>query len=331
MSPIVHHDPVTARDAQAARERLAGSGVVRTPLLRLNVDDPHRDIYLKLENLQPIGSFKLRGMWNALAGRDQKSLAGGVWTLSAGNAAQGLAWSARRLGVECKVVVPDNAPRAKIDAVERLGAQIVVVPIEEWFELAATRTFPGLDALLVHPFSDRAVMAGNGTIALEILEDLPDVDTVLVPWGGGGLCCGIGAVLREVAPAVRVYACEFSPSAPLKASLEAGKVTEVPYGPSFVDGIGAPRTYPEMLELAQRLGIDALVSPLAEVAAALRLVAGRNHVVVEGAAAVPVAAALSGAAGAGRVACVVSGGNIDLDKLAGLLMSGAEANDTAQA
>jgi threonine dehydratase len=204
MSAIVHHDPVTARDASGARERLAGSGVVRTPLLRLNLDDPHREIYLKLENLQPIGSFKIRGMWNALVSADERSLGRGVWTLSAGNAAQGLAWSASRLGVACTVVVPDNAPRAKLDAVEGLGAKIVAVPVEEWFGFAATRTFPGLEAFLVHPFSDRAVMAGNGTIALEILEDLPDVDTVLVPWGGGGLCCGIAAVLRDVAPTVRV-------------------------------------------------------------------------------------------------------------------------------
>jgi threonine dehydratase len=183
----------------------------------------------------------------------------------------------------------------------------------------ATRSAPGLEGVLVHPFSDPAVMAGNGTIALEILEDLPDVDTVLVPWGGGGLCCGIAAVLREVAPSVRVFACEFAPTAPLHATLAAGEPTEVPYVESFVDGIGAPRAFGEMFELARGLIDGSIVSSLDEVAVALRLIIERNHVVPEGAAAVPVAAALGGAAGSGRVACVVSGGNIDLLKLASLL------------
>jgi threonine dehydratase len=217
------------------------------------------------------------------------------------------------------VVVPDNAPAAKLSALERLGGKIIKVSFEEWLELAITRTFEGLDGVFIHPFSDPAVMAGNGTIALEILENLPDVEAILVPWGGGGLCCGIAAVVRGLAPHVKVYACEFSPTAPLKASLDAGRPAEVPYETTFVDGIGAPVVFPEMFELAKDLVEDSLVSSLEQVEAALRLVVARNHVVIEGAGAVPVAAALSGAAGSGRVACVVSGGNIDLGKLARFL------------
>jgi threonine dehydratase len=319
MQAPLRHEPVGRWDAEEARDRLGASGAIRTPLVRLNVELADREIYLKLENLQPIGSFKLRGMWNGVASCPPAEIAHGVWTLSAGNAAQGLAWSARRLGVSCTVVAPDNAPRAKLDAVERLGARIVTVPIADWFVYAADRAYPGLRAHLVHPFSDRAVMAGNGTIALEILEDLPDVDAVLVPWGGGGLTCGIAGVLHEMRPGVRVDACEFAPTAPLRASLDAGAVAEVPYVETFVDGIGAPRTFAEMFALAQSLQVGSLVSALDQVAAALRLIAERNHVVVEGAAAVPVAAALSGAAGDGRIVCVVSGGNIDLEKFAGLV------------
>lgn len=317
---MLHHTPVTLSDAEDARERLDGSGVVRTPLLRLHsLDQPNREIYLKLENLQPIGSFKLRGMWNGTLTHPESDRRRGVWTLSAGNAAQGLAWTARRLGIECSVVVPDTASRTKLEATEKLGARTLAVPADRWFELAAARSFEGLDALLVHPFSDGAVMAGNGTIALEILEDLPDVDAVIVPWGGGGLTCGIAGVLRDAKPDVRILAAEWSPTAPLRASLDAGEVAEVPYQPSFVDGIGAPRTFPEMLDLAQRLHVDSLAVELDEVAAAMRLLARTSHIIAEGAAAVAVAAALSPAAGEGRIACVVSGGNIELDTLARIL------------
>ena len=312
------HEPVLSSDARAAVERIADMGGIRTPLVRLNVD-ASAEIHLKLENLQTIGSFKIRGMANAIALADADDLAKGVWTVSAGNAGQGVAWCARRLGVACSVVVPDSAPAAKLSALERLGAKIIRVPFDEWLKIPATRTFEGLEGVLVHPFSDRAVMAGNGTIALEILEDLPNVEAVLVPWGGGGLCCGIASVLRELAPHVKVYACEFSPTAPLRASLEANHPTEVPYRSSFVDGIGAPVVFNEMFELGRQLVDGSLVSRLDDVERALRLIVTRNHVVPEGAGAVAVAAALGGEAGAGCVTCVVSGGNIDVGVLARLL------------
>ena len=310
--------PIPLEEIRAARERLAGT-VVRTPLVRLNVDDAPQEIYLKLENLQPIGSFKLRGAGNAMSLAGKRQLDKGVWTASAGNMAQGVAWYARQLGVRCTVVVPDSAPETKLAAIGRLGAEVVTVSFAEWLEVFRTRRREGLDGLFVHAFSDPAVMAGNGTIGLEIVEDLPDVDAVVIPYGGGGLACGIASALRALKPGVKLYAAEVATAAPLAASLAAGEPVEVAYTASFVDGIGAPVVFPEMWSLARQLLDGSLVAPLDQVAAAVRLLAERNRVIAEGAGAAPVAAALAGAAGGRKVVCVVSGGNIDAQKLAAIL------------
>lgn len=304
-------------DVRAARERIRGAAV-RTPLVRLNADAP-AEVYLKLENLQPIGSFKLRGATNALRLADPATLAEGVYTASAGNMAQGVAWSARQLGVTATAVVPDHAPATKLAAIERLGGRTVKVPFDRWWQVLREHRYPELPGLFVHSVSDPAVMAGNGTIALEILEDLPDVDTVLVPFGGGGLSCGIAAALRELRPGVQVWACEVATAAPLAASLAAGEPREIDYLPSFVDGIGGKSVLAEMWPLVRRLLAGSRVVPLDEVAAAVRLLAERNRVVAEGAGATAVAAALAGAGAGGKVVCVVSGGNIDTGKLAALL------------
>ena len=205
----------------AARDRLAGA-VVRTPLVHLEVDAP-AELYLKLENLQPIGSFKLRGAGNALALASPEELERGVWTASAGNMAQGVAWWARRLGVRCTCVVPDTAPETKLAAIRRLGSEIVQVPFDEWWEVFRTRAHDGLEGRFVHAFSDEAVMAGNGTIGLEVVEDLPDVDAIVIPYGGGGLTCGIASALRELRPQCRVFAAEVATGAPLAPSLAAGR------------------------------------------------------------------------------------------------------------
>lgn len=309
--------PIPIDDIRAARGRIADAAL-RTPLLRLAVDAP-AEIYLKLENLQPIGSFKLRGASNAMAVASRDALARGVWTASAGNMAQGVAWQARRLGIPCTVIAPDHAPETKLAAIARLGARVEQIPFDAWFEVLATRRHPGMEGLFIHPVSDPAVMAGNGTIALEILEDLPEVDAIVVPYGGGGLSCGIASAIRALKPKVKVYACEVETAAPLAASLAAGKPTRVTYTPSFVDGIGGPFVLPEMWPLVRDLLAGSLVVPLPEVAAAVRVLAERQRVIAEGAGAVSVAAALSGRAGPGRVACVVSGGNIDSAKLARIL------------
>ena len=306
---------------EAARSRIAGAAL-RTPLVRLGLEGAPAEIYLKLECLQPIGSFKIRGASNAMALAPRDSLRRGVWTASAGNMAQGVAWNARRLGIPCTVVVPEGAPATKLAAIERLGGRVVAVPHDEWFDTFRTRRREGIEGLFVHAFSDDAVMAGNGTIGLEILEDLPDVDAVVVPFGGGGLSSGIASALRALRPRTKVYAAEAATSAPLQASLAKGQATEIEHTRTFVDGIGGPRVFPEMFALAKELLDGSLVSTLEEIAAAIRLLVERNHVVAEGAGAAGVAAAIAGRAGAGRVVCIVSGGNIDSAALATILAGG---------
>ena len=305
---------------EAARERIAGAAI-RTPLVRLGADAP-AEIWLKLECLQPIGSFKIRGASNRMALASRAELARGVWTASAGNMAQGVAWNARRLGIPCTVVVPEGAPATKIAAVERLGGHVVAVPHDEWFDTFRTHKHEGIEGLFVHAFSDDAVMAGNGTIALEVLEDLPDVDAVVAPFGGGGLVSGIASALRALRPSAKVYAAEVSTAAPLAASLAKGAPTEIAHTRTFVDGIGGPRVFPEMFALAKQLLDGALVSSLEEIARAIRVLAERNRVVAEGAGAAGVAAAMAGKAGRGKIVCVVSGGNIDSATLATILSGG---------
>ena len=311
------YEPASLTDIEAARQRIADT-VVRTPLVRLEIDAPG-EIFLKLENLQPIGSFKLRGAGNALGLVAPGALAAGVWTASAGNMAQAVAWHARKRGLPCTVVVPETAPRTKLDAIKRLGADAVKVPVPTWLEVFRTRTYPGMSGVFVHPFSDPHVIAGNGTIGAEIVEDLPDVDGVLIPYGGGGLSCGIASALRALAPACRVYACEVETAAPLEPSLEAGEPVEVEHVASFVDGIGAPTVFPEMFALARELLDGSIAVSLTAVAEAIRLLVERARIVAEGAGAASLAAALSGRAGGGKLVCVVSGGNIDTATLGTIL------------
>jgi threonine dehydratase len=314
--------PVTLAAIEDASRRIAGTAL-RTPLVRLNGIDMSAEIYLKLENLQPIGSFKIRGAANAMAHLSPAQLQRGVFTASAGNMAQGVAWRARELGIPCTVVAPETAPDIKVHAIERLGGHVIKVPFERWWQTFQDRAYPGLDATFIHAFDDPHVMAGNGVIGLEILEDLPDVDAVLIPWGGGGLACGIASAVRARKPTCKLYAAEVAAAAPLAASLLTGTVQVVEYQPSFVDGIGSKTVFPRMLDHARRLIDGALVAGLAEVAAAVRLLAERNRVIAEGAGACPVACALSGRAGPGKIACVVSGGNIDMTKLCTILGGGS--------
>lgn len=308
----------TLVDIRQARIRIAGS-VLRTPLVRLNVFDAPAEIWLKLENLQPIGSFKIRGAASAMAKIDRERLTRGVLTASAGNMAQGVAWCARELGIPCTAIAPDTAPAAKLRAIERLGGRVIQAPFERWWQTFQDRAYPGVEGTFIHAFDDPDVMAGNGTIGLEILEDLPDVETIVIPWGGGGLASGIGSAVRALAPACRLITAEVGTGAPLAASLAAGSPQLVDYRPSFVDGIGSRSVFPQMLDRARALIDSALVATLAEIASALVLMAERNHVIAEGAGACPVACAMSGRAGGGKIVCVVSGGNIDPDKLCAAL------------
>ncbi|HXV40345.1 MAG TPA: threonine/serine dehydratase [Steroidobacteraceae bacterium] len=310
----------TLSDIRQAQARIAGVAL-RAPLVRLWADAP-AEIWLKLENLQPIGSFKIRGAANAMAQLMPADLARGVVTASAGNMAQGVAWCARDRGIPCTVIAPETAPAAKTRAIERLGARVIKEPFERWWQVFQDRAYPGVEGTFIHAFDDDRVMAGNGTIGLEVLEDLPDVDTVVIPWGGGGLASGIAIALRALRPGCRIHAAEVETTAPLAPSLAAGSVQVVDYRPSFVDGIGSKSVFPRMFERARTLLDGSLVASPAEIAAAVAMIAERNHVVAEGAGACALANALAGRAGGGKVVCIVSGGNIDAATLLAL-MTGA--------
>jgi threonine dehydratase len=292
---------------------------IRTPLVRLNYDGP-AEIYLKLECLQPIGAFKIRGAYNAVRLLPEAERRRGVWTVSAGNAAQGVALAARKAGVPCRVLVIDAAPAAKLDAVRRLGAEIVKASYDDCWRALADRAHPAMNGAFVHPFEDDEFIAGNASAGLEILEDLPDVEAIVASFGGGGLSCGIAAAMKERAPKVKVFAAEPETAAPLAWSLAAGSPQKFPtWKASWVDGCGGKSVFPRMWDLAHHLLAGSIVSTLDEVRLAMKLVAERNHVISEGAGACAVAAGLSGKCGARKIVCVVSGGNIDLSVFAQLV------------
>jgi threonine dehydratase len=297
---------------------------VRTPLVRLEFPFGGRhadaEIYLKLEALQPIGSFKIRGAWNAVRALPPEELRNGVWTVSAGNAAQGVAFAARHAGAPCSVMVMDTAPQTKIDAIERLGARIVRVTYDEAWKTVEQHSSDRMEGTFVHPFDDDDFIAGNGTAGLEILEDLPDVDVVIAPLGGGGLLAGVGAVMRARKADVKVYAAEPETAAPLATSLARGEASYFDgWTASFVDGAGGKSVLPTMWPLLQRVVDASVVVTLDDARAAMRRVAERVHVIAEGAAGCAVAAALSGRAGSGKIVAIVSGGNIDLARFASLV------------
>jgi len=311
--------PITLDEVRAARTRIAGT-VTRTPLVRLELGDGFPDIRLKLENLQPINSFKLRGAANAVALLTDAERKRGVWTISAGNAGQGVAYAARKAGVPCTVVVIETAPVAKIERMKALGATLVLVPFPVAWKALEERTYPGIDGTFVHPFDDHDFIAGNATVGLEILEDAPDVAVVVAALGGGGLITGAGSAIRALRPDVKILCAEPATAAPMSLSLERGSPQAFPdWQASFVDGAGGKSVFPRMWERMQGLIDGSIVVTLDEIKAAVRLMAEKTRVIAEGAGALPVAAALTGKAGQGPIVAIVSGGNIDLDKFAGMI------------
>jgi threonine dehydratase len=309
-------------EIEAARQRIAGAAI-RTPLVRLGANDAPAEIYLKLETLQPINSFKIRGATNAIRSAPEGERAQGLVTASAGNMAQGVAWAARELGLSATIAVPEHAPEAKLAAIERLGGRIVKLPYDEWWNVIITHRIDGVQGLFIHPVDDEGVMAGNGTIGLEILEDLPDPDAVVIPYGGGGLTVGIASAVRALRPGTKIYTAEPETGAALVAALKAGGPETVEYEASFVDGAGSRRVLDPMWPRVMPLVDDAFAVPIPDAAAAIRTMAERVRVIAEGAGALAAAVALSGRAGSGKVVCVVSGGNINLGKLAEILEGGA--------
>jgi len=309
---------VSLQDIKDAQQRIKGK-VNRTPLIRFYGEDLPGEIYLKLENLQPIGSFKLRGAYNAISTADRSLLNDGVYTASAGNMAQGVAWNARMMNIPCTVIVPDHAPQTKLDAITRLGAKFIKIPFNDWWQVIVTRKFEGMKGFFIHPVSDPAVIAGNGTVGLEILEDLPDVDTVIVPYGGGGLISGIATAIKAIKPGVKVFASEVETAAPLAPSLAAGEPVKITYISSFVDGMGSAGLLTEMWPLVSKLVDGSIVLSLKQIADAIKLLMERTRVIAEGAGGSSFAAALTGKAGTAKIVCMISGGNIDAEKLIKIL------------
>jgi threonine dehydratase len=301
---------IPVEEITRAREVLDGVAI-RTPLVRLDVD-ADAEIWLKLELLQPVRSFKIRGAGNAILQASDAELAGGVLTASAGNMAQGVAYAARLRGVPSTIVVPEHAPQTKIDAIERYGGRVIRVPYDDWWQALVTGRYEGERGMFVHPVADERVMAGNGTIGLELLEQLDGFDAVVVPYGGGGLLTGIASAVKAERPGVRFYSAEPETGAPAAATFAAGTPTAVHYTPSFVDGSGSRELIPAVWEHASTILDGAFAIPLADAASAIRTLAERTRVIAEGAGALALAAALSGRVdGARRIVCIVSGGNID--------------------
>ena len=308
----------TPAEVEAARANIAGVAR-RTPLWRLDVDLPDTRIFLKLETLQPLGSFKIRAATNAIRVAGEDAVRGGVVSASAGNFGLGLTLAARRIGAPVTIVVPEGSALTKAAALQAMGARVVRVPFDDWWQVLISRRFDGAEGLFFHPVAEPAVVAGNATIGAEILEDLADFDAVLVPFGGGGLISGVGSVMRRERPAVRMLAVESQAARPAAAALAAGGPTRVAHDQSFVDGIGSSTVLDAMWPLVRETVDEALCVSFAEITAAIRLLAARHHVIAEGAGAASLAAALSGRAGTGDLVCVISGGNIDPGKLATIL------------
>jgi threonine dehydratase len=322
---------IALSEIEAARARIADVAV-RTPLVRLRLDDAPAEIHLKLETLQPINSFKIRGAANAIRSAPAESVRKGLLTASAGNMAQGVAWIARELGVPATIAVPEHAPQTKLDAIERLGARVMKVPYDDWWQAIVSSRIEGMEGLFVHPVQDEAVMAGNGTIGLEVLEDLPDPDAVVIPFGGGGLTVGIASAIKALRPETKIYTAEPATGAAMAAALRAGEPTDVEYTASFVDGSGSRRVLDSMWPRVSEVVDDAFTVSVDEAAAAVRILAERIRVIAEGAGALSTAAALAGRAGSGKVVCIVSGGNINLGKLAEILGAppGPEAKEAGR-
>jgi threonine dehydratase len=311
--------PIQLSEIQEARKRIAKT-IVRTPLIRLELGPEFPDIRLKLENLQPINAYKLRGAANAVAMLSEEERKRGVWTISAGNAGQGVAYAARVASVPCAVVVVETAPKSKLERMRALGAKLFPVSYDVAWNTLEERSFPGAEGTFIHPFDDDNFIAGHGTMGIEILEDAPDTAAVIASIGGGGLITGVGSAIKQLKPEVKIFGVEPETAAPAALSFEKGspQVFEN-WKASFVDGAGGQSMFPRMWERMKPVVDGYLVVTLEETKKAMRLLAEKARIISEGAGALPLAAALSRKAGKGPIVAVVSGGNIDLDKFCELV------------
>ena len=313
--------PIELADVREARKRIAGT-IVRTPLVRLELGSDFPDIRLKLEILQPINAYKLRGAANAVGLLSESERKRGVWTISAGNAGQGVAYAARQAGVPCTVVVIATAPESKIERMRALGASLIPVPYEVAWKALEERSFPGVEGTFVHPFDDHNFITGHATMGLEILEDAPDTAAVIAAIGGGGLITGVGSALKALNPQIRVWGAEPETAAPAALSFAMGSPQAFKdWKSSFVDGAGGQSLFPRMWDRMKPVVDGCIVVSLDETKRAMRLMAEKTRVIAEGAGALSVAAALTGKAGQGPIVAIVSGGNVDLKKFCEIIGS----------
>jgi len=316
--------PIELSEIRAARQRIADT-IVRTPLVRLELGTQFPEIWLKLENLQPINAYKLRGAANAVALLSESERKHGVWTISAGNAGQGVAYAARQAGVSCAVVVVETAPKSKLERMRALGAKLIPVSYDAAWKALDERSFPGADGTFIHPFDDDNFIAGHGTMGLEILEDLPDAAVVIASIGGGGLITGVGSAIKTLKPGIKVFGVEPETAAPAALSFEKGSPhVFTNWEASFVDGAGGQSMFPRMWERMKPVVDGYLVVSLEETKKAMRLMAEKARIISEGAGALPAAAALTGKGGVGPIVAIVSGGNIDLSKFCELISQGGD-------
>ncbi len=314
--------PISLSEIRDARARIAGT-IVRTPLVRLELGPGLPDVRLKLENLQPINAYKLRGAANAVALLSDVERRRGVWTISAGNAGQGVAYAARAAGVPCTVVAIETAPAAKLERMRALGAKLVLVPYEVAWQALDDRSYPGVSGTFIHPFDDQNFIAGHATMGLEILEDAPDTVAIIAAIGGGGLITGIASAVKALRPEIKVWGAEPETASPAALSFATGTAQEFPeWKATFVDGAGGKSVFPRMWQRMQPVVDGCIVVSLDEVKHAMRLMAEKARVIAEGAGALGLAAALTGRAGKGPVVAIVSGGNIDLEKFSELIAAG---------
>src|SRR5216117_485851 len=311
--------PITLSEIREARKRIAGT-IVRTPLVRLELGPKFPDVRLKLENLQPINAYKLRGAANAVALLSEEERKRGVWTISAGNAGQGVAYAAREAGVPCTVVVVETAPKSKLERMRALGAKLFPVSYDVAWNTLEERSFPGAEGTFIHPFDDDNFIAGHGTMGIEILEDVPDTAAVIASIGGGGLITGVGSAIKALKPQVKIFGVEPETAAPAALSFEKGSPQVFKnWKPSFVDGAGGQSMFPRMWERMKPVVDGYIVVSLDDTKNAMRLMPEKARIIAEGAGALPLAAALSGKAGKGPIVAIVSGGNIDLTKFCELI------------
>ncbi len=313
--------PITLEEIKQARERIKDT-CLRTPLVRLELGSGFPDIRLKLENLQPINAYKLRGAANAVAMLTDEERKSGVWTVSAGNAGQGVAYAARKAGVPCTVVAIETAPQSKLDRMRALGAKLILVSYSDAWRIVGEREHPDIEGTFIHSFDDNNFIAGHGTMGLEIMEDCPDTAAVICGIGGGGLITGVGSAVKAINPSIKVYGAEPETACPMAVSLKAGSPQSFPdWKPTFVDGAGGQSVFPRMWERMKPIIEDSIVVTLEQVKKSLRMMAEKTRIIAEGAGGLPLAAALTGKVGNGPIVCVVSGGNIDLEKFCEIVES----------